>query len=203
MKERHLQILTFIYSNIQSQGFPPTVREICEAVNLSSTSTVHGHLSQLEKQGYLLRNATKPRAMEITDKGLELLGVNAQGIPMIGTVTAGQPITAVEDIEDYFPVPPTLKNQSESLFMLKIRGDSMIEAGILDGDYVIVRQEVSAQNGDIVIAMTDEGEATCKRFFKEDGHIRLQPENESLDPIILPDVQILGHVISLFREHTY
>lgn len=203
MKERHLQILKCIYSNIQSQGFPPTVREICEAVNLSSTSTVHGHLSQLEKQGYLLRNATKPRAMEITDKGLELLGVSSQGIPMIGTVTAGQPITAIEEIEDYFPIPPTLKNQSESLFMLKIRGDSMIEAGILDGDFVIVRQELSANNGDIVIAMTDEGEATCKRFFKEDGYIRLQPENHSLEPIILPDVQILGRVISLFREHTY
>lgn len=203
MKERHLQILKRIYSNIQSQGFPPTVREICEAVNLSSTSTVHGHLSQLEKQGYLLRNATKPRAMEITDKGLTLLGVSNQGIPMIGTVTAGQPITAIEEIEDYFPIPPTLQNQSESLFMLKIRGDSMIEAGILDGDYVIVRQESTAKNGDIVIAMTDEGEATCKRFFKEDGYIRLQPENHSLEPIILTDVQILGRVISLFREHTY
>lgn len=203
MKERHLQILHFIYDNIQSQGYPPTVREICEAVNLSSTSTVHGHLSQLEKQGYLLKNATKPRAMEITDKGLQLLGVNTQGIPMIGTVTAGQPITAVEDIEDYFPIPPTLKNQSETLFMLKIRGDSMIEAGILDGDHVIVRQEASAKNGDIVIAMTNEGEATCKRFFKEDGYIRLQPENLTMEPIILPDVQILGKVISLFREHTY
>jgi repressor LexA len=203
MKERQLQILQFIYSNIQSQGFPPTVREICEAVNLSSTSTVHGHLSQLEKNGYLLRNATKPRAMEITDKGLDLLGINIHGIPMIGTVTAGQPITAVEDIEDYFPVPPTLKNQSETLFMLKIRGDSMIQAGILDGDYVIVRQESTAKNGDIVIAMTDEGEATCKRFFKEKGHIRLQPENDTLEPIILPDVQILGKVISLYREHTY
>ncbi|OYQ66752.1 transcriptional repressor LexA [Aerococcus sp. 1KP-2016] len=203
MKERQLQILQFIYSNIQSQGFPPTVREICEAVNLSSTSTVHGHLSQLEKNGYLLRNATKPRAMEITDKGLDLLGINIHGIPMIGIVTAGQPITAVEDIEDYFPVPPTLKNQSETLFMLKIRGDSMIQAGILDGDYVIVRQESTAKNGDIVIAMTDEGEATCKRFFKEKGHIRLQPENDTLEPIILPDVQILGKVISLYREHTY
>ncbi|RPA62423.1 transcriptional repressor LexA [Aerococcus agrisoli] len=203
MKERQLQILQFIYSNIQSQGFPPTVREICEAVNLSSTSTVHGHLSQLEKNGYLLRNATKPRAMEITDKGLDLLGVNVHGIPMIGTVTAGQPITAVEDIEDYFPVPPMLKNQSETLFMLRIRGDSMIQAGILDGDYVIVRQEATAKNGDIVIAMTEEGEATCKRFFKEKGHIRLQPENDTLEPIILPDVQILGKVISLYREHTY
>lgn len=203
MKDRPLQILRYVYDAVAAHGYPPTVRELCEAVNLSSTSTVHRHLSNLEEKGYIIKDSTKPRALEITDKGLSLLGINHLGIPMIGTVTAGNPITAIEEVEAYFPVPPTLKDSEEDLFMLKIRGDSMIETGILDGDYVIVKKQSDAANGEIVIAMTDEGEATCKRFYREDDHIRLQPENTAFDPIILPNCQILGKVISLYREHTF
>lgn len=202
MKDRPLQILRFVYDAVEAHGYPPTVREICEAVNLSSTSTVHRHLSNLEANGFIFKDSTKPRALEITQKGLSLLGVNHRGIPMIGTVTAGNPITAIEDIEEYFPVPPGLKDNEENLFMLKIRGDSMINAGILNGDYVIVRKQNDAVNGEIIIAMTEEEEATCKRFYREDDQVRLQPENTAFDPIILPNCQILGKVISLYREHT-
>ncbi|AMB94824.1 transcriptional repressor LexA [Aerococcus sanguinicola] len=203
MRERQLQILRYIFDCVDDKGYPPTVREICDAVGLASTSTVHGHLNRLEEGGYLFKDSTKPRALEITQKGLDKLGINTRGIPMLGTVTAGQPITAYEDIEGYFPKPPHLAESDEDLFMLKIRGDSMIEAGILNGDYVLVRQQQSAENGEIVIAMTDADEATCKRFFKEDGHIRLQPENHEMAPIILDNCTILGKVISLFREHTF
>ncbi|MDO4669892.1 MAG: transcriptional repressor LexA [Aerococcus sp.] len=202
MKERQLQILQCIYRNVQDKGYPPTVREICDAVGLVSTSTVHRHLTNLENDGYLFKDSTKPRALEITEKGLEVLGVKSSpGIPMLGTVTAGEPIMAIEDIEGYFPVPPELDGSDAPLFMLQIRGDSMIEAGILDGDYVIVRQQSTAENGQIVIAMTEEEEATCKRFYKEADHFRLQPENETMAPIILNQVSILGRVISLYREH--
>lgn len=203
MKDRPLQILRFIHEAVKQHGYPPTVREICEAVNLSSTSTVHRHLSNLEGDGYIFKDSTKPRALEITDKGLSILGVNHRGIPMIGTVTAGNPITAIEEIEEYFPVPPGLNDKEEDLFMLKIRGESMIKAGILNGDYVIVRRQNDAQNGEIVIAMTEEDEATCKRFYREDDYVRLEPENEAFSSIILPNVLILGKVISLYREHTF
>ena len=198
---RQEDILRFIHEQVTAKGYPPTVREIGEAVNLSSTSTVHGHLSRLEKKGLLQRDPTKPRAIELTEAGLEKIGIQAETIPMLGVVTAGEPILAVEEASDFFPVPPNLSNDIGSLFMLTIRGESMINLGILDGDNVIVRQQRDAQNGDVVIAMTDENEATCKRFFREDGHIRLQPENDYMEPIILPNVTILGQVVGLYRPH--
>jgi repressor LexA len=157
-------------------------------------------LSRLEKKGLILRDPTKPRAIELTSSGLEKIDVQPASIPMLGVVTAGEPILAVEDASDFFPIPPDLANSTGSLFMLTIRGESMINAGILDGDQVIVRKQQSAQNGDIVIAMTDEDEATCKRFYKEKNYIRLQPENDYLEPIILPDVTILGLVVGLYRH---
>lgn len=198
-ENRQIEILKFIHTRVTEKGYPPTVREIGEAVQLSSTSTVHGHLSRLEKKGLILRDPTKPRAIELTASGLEKIDVQPASIPMLGVVTAGEPILAVEDASDFFPIPPDLANSTGSLFMLTIRGESMINAGILDGDQVIVRKQQSAQNGDIVIAMTDEDEATCKRFYKEKNYIRLQPENDYLEPIILPDVTILGLVVGLYR----
>lgn len=199
-ENRQIEILKFIHTRVTEKGYPPTVREIGEAVQLSSTSTVHGHLSRLEKKGLILRDPTKPRAIELTASGLEKIDVQQASIPMLGVVTAGEPILAVEDASDFFPIPPDLANSTGSLFMLTIRGESMINAGILDGDQVIVRKQQSAQNGDIVIAMTDEDEATCKRFYKEKNYIRLQPENDYLEPIILPDVTILGLVVGLYRH---
>ncbi len=199
-ENRQIEILKFIHTRVTEKGYPPTVREIGEAVQLSSTSTVHGHLSRLEKKGLILRDPTKPRAIELTASGLEKIDVQPASIPMLGVVTAGEPILAVEDASDFFPIPPDLANSTGSLFMLTIRGESMITAGILDGDQVIVRKQQSAQTGDIVIAMTDEDEATCKRFYKEKNYIRLQPENDYLDPIILPDVTILGLVVGLYRH---
>ena len=199
-ENRQIEILKFIHTRVTEKGYPPTVREIGEAVQLSSTSTVHGHLSRLEKKGLILRDPTKPRAIELTASGLEKIDVQPASIPMLGVVTAGEPILAVEDASDFFPIPPDLANSTGSLFMLTIRGESMINAGILDGDQVIVRKQQSAQNGDIVIAMTDEDEATCKRFYKEKNYIRLQPENDYLEPIILPDVTILGLVVGLYRR---
>lgn len=201
VSSKQLEVLQYIYDTVSDRGYPPTVREIGAAVNLSSTSTVHGHLSRLEKKGLLDRDPTKPRAIEVTAEGLEELGIKKQAIPVLGVVTAGEPILAVEEATDYFPLPPELNVDDNNLFMLTIRGESMINAGILNGDQVIVRQQRDAKNGDIVIAMTEQDEATCKRFFKEDGHIRLQPENDTMAPIILPDVTILGKVVSLYRSH--
>ncbi|UUV98995.1 transcriptional repressor LexA [Vagococcus luciliae] len=198
---RQLDVLKYIHEQVEKKGYPPTVREIGTAVNLSSTSTVHGHLSRLEKKGLITRDPTKPRAIELTNEGLKMIGVNSPFIPMLGVVTAGEPILAVEEASDFFPLPPDLKYEENSLFMLTIRGDSMINAGIFDGDHVIVRKQSSAINGEIVIAMTDENEATCKRFFKEKNHIRLQPENDTLEPIILNSVAILGKVVGLYRNH--
>ena len=199
-ENRQIEILKFIHTRVTEKGYPPTVREIGEAVQLSSTSTVHGHLSRLEKKGLILRDPTKPRAIELTASGLEKIDVQPASIPMLGVVTAGEPILAVEDASDFFPIPPDLANSTGSLFMLTIRGESMINAGILDGDQVIVRKQQSAQNGDIVIAMTDEDEATCNRFYKAKNYIRLQPVNDDLEPIILPDVTILGLVVGLYRH---
>ena len=198
---RQLDVLKYIHEQVEEKGYPPTVREIGTAVNLSSTSTVHGHLSRLEKKGLITRDPTKPRAIELTNEGLKMIGVNSPFIPMLGVVTAGEPILAVEEASDFFPLPPDLKYEENSLFMLTIRGESMINAGIFDGDHVIVRKQSTAVNGEIVIAMTDENEATCKRFFKEESHIRLQPENDSLEPIILNNVSILGKVVGLYRNH--
>lgn len=201
-ENRQLEVLKFIHERVNSKGYPPTVREIGEAVQLSSTSTVHGHLSRLEKKGLILRDPTKPRAIELTPLGLETIGESPQdkSIPLLGVVTAGEPILAVEDASDFFPIPPNLINDSGQLFMLTIRGESMINAGILDGDQVIIRKQDIARNGDIVIAMTDDDEATCKRFYKENNYIRLQPENDFMEPIILPNVKILGLVVGLYRH---
>ncbi|APT17892.1 repressor lexA [Amylolactobacillus amylotrophicus DSM 20534] len=199
-ENKQIEILRFIYEAVEDRGFPPTVREIGQSVGLSSTSTVHGHLERLERKGYLVKDATKPRAIEVTDLGRELIGAKQKSIPMIGVVTAGQPILAVEDITDYFPVPPELENSDDEYFMLTVHGESMINMGILDGDNVIVKKQSSANNGDVVVAMTDEDEATIKRFYKENGHYRLQPENDYMDPIILDSVQILGKLVSLYRQ---
>ena len=198
---RQIEVLQYIYEEVQEKGYPPTVREIGNAVKLSSTSTVHGHLSRLEKNGFIQRDPTKPRAIELTQSGLDKLGIMSDKMPLLGTVTAGAPILAVEEATDYFPVPPDLKSASGSLFMLKIRGESMIDAGIFDGDSVIIRKQATAENGDIVIAMTDDDEATCKRFYKENNYYRLQPENASMEPIILDSVLILGKVVGLYRNH--
>ncbi|GAB2483647.1 transcriptional repressor LexA [Alkalibacterium psychrotolerans] len=201
--EKQFEILQYIYEQAKKKGYPPTVREIGEATALSSTSTVHGHLARLEKNGFILRDPSKPRAIEFTKNGLDKLGISEDEgkIPLLGVVTAGEPILAVEEATDYFPIPTDLEIDKGNLFMLTIRGDSMMNVGILDGDQVIVRKQETANNGDIVIAMTDEDEATCKRFFKEKNHIRLQPENDSMDPIILSNVSILGKVTSLYRSH--
>lgn len=198
---RQIEVLQYIYEQVKEKGFPPTVREIGQAVSLSSTSTVHGHLSRLEKNGFIHRDPSKPRTIELTSAGLTQLGVGLNKIPLLGTVTAGEPILAVEEATDFFPIPPNLEYENDSLFMLTIRGESMINAGIFDGDEVIVRKQASADNGDIVIAMTTEDEATCKRFFIEKDHYRLQPENDTMSPIILQEVSILGKVIGLYRSH--
>lgn len=201
-KNKQVQILHYIWEKVNEHGYPPTVREIGEAVNLSSTSTVHGHIARLEKKGLLVKDPSKPRALEVTSAGMELLGVepDQKQIPVLGTVTAGEPILAVEEATDYFPLPPNLANNDQALFMLQIRGESMINAGILNGDYVIIRKQNTADNGEIVIAMTDENEATCKRFYRESDHYRLQPENDSMAPIILTQVSILGKVVGLYRN---
>ena len=198
---RQLEILRYIYDTVERRGFPPTVREICAAVKLSSTSTVHGHLARLERKGLLIKDATKPRALEITDEGKKELGIKPKKIPVVGVVTAGQPILAVQDIDEYFPLPPDLENDAGELFMLKVHGESMINAGILNGDSVIVRKQNTANNGEIVVAMTDENEATVKRFYKENDHYRLQPENDTMAPIILSKVSILGKVVGLYRNN--
>lgn len=202
-EKRQVAVLRYIYNCVVERGYPPTVREIGREVNLSSTSTVHGHLSKLENKGFIKRDPTKPRAIEVTAEGMDFLGVNPRdnnnSIPLVGVVTAGEPILAEQNITGEFPVPPDLKS-SHGLFMLTIHGESMINAGILNGDQVIVRQQSTADNGDIVIAMTDLNEATCKRFFKEKDHIRLQPENDTMSPIILSDVHILGKVVGLYRD---
>lgn len=195
---RQRQVLDYIKEQVRRKGYPPSVREIGEAVGLSSSSTVHGHLARLEEKGLIRRDPTKPRAIEVLgDDGLYPQRHPTVMVPLVGKVTAGEPILAVENIEDQFPMPAQLV-QGENVFMLTVRGDSMIEAGIFDGDYVLVRQQSSADNGDIVVALIGE-EATVKRFFRERDHIRLQPENSRLEPIRVRDVQILGKVIGLFR----
>ena len=201
LSKRQLDILTFIKEEVKSKGYPPSVREIGEAVGLASSSTVHGHLARLETKGLIRRDPTKPRAIEVLDEEeLNIPKSAVMNVPVIGKVTAGLPITAVENVEEYFPLPETFAAPDEQVFMLEIMGESMIDAGILDKDYVIVRQQSSANNGDIVVAMTEEDEATVKRFYKEDTHFRLQPENPSMEPIILQNVSILGKVIGVFRN---
>ncbi len=200
LSEKQMCILNFIKNEIITKGYPPAVREICKAVNLKSTSTVHGHLSKLEDKGYIRRDPTKPRAIEILDKDQDEIFTRKEivNVPIIGKVTAGQPILAVENIEDTFPVPVDFVDNN-SAFMLSVSGKSMIEAGILDGDYVLVKQQNIASNGDIVVALLED-EATVKTFYKEKDHIRLQPQNSSMEPIISKDVKILGKVIGVFRR---
>ena len=197
LSDKQQQILEFIKRRILDKGYPPAVREICEAVNLRSTSSVHSHLETQERKGYIHRDPTKPRAIEITDDDFNLARREIINIPVVGTVTAGEPILAVENIEEYFPMLPN-HISNKNTFMLHVRGESMINAGIFDGDMVIVEQQPTADNGDIVVAMIEDS-ATVKRFYKEDGNIRLQPENDTMDPIIVPDCVILGKVIGVFR----
>ncbi|MBN8234541.1 transcriptional repressor LexA [Halobacillus kuroshimensis] len=201
LSKRQQEILDFIKEQVLLKGYPPSVREIGQSVGLASSSTVHGHLSRLEKKGYIRRDPTKPRAIEVIEleEDHSIPRGEATYAPVIGKVTAGSPITAVENIEEYVPLPDTLAGSEDNTFVLIVQGESMIEAGILDGDMVIVRQQQTAQNGDIVVAMTEEEEATVKRFFKEKNHIRLQPENATMEPIILNDVSILGRVVGLYR----
>ncbi|AKO93656.1 MULTISPECIES: transcriptional repressor LexA [Priestia] len=202
LSKRQQQILSHIKECVKLKGYPPSVREIGEAVGLASSSTVHGHLARLESKGLIRRDPTKPRAIEILDldQTNDVQKNNVINVPVIGKVTAGQPITAIENIEEYFPLPDKYAAPDEHVFMLEIVGDSMIEAGILNGDMVIVRQQQTASNGDIVVAMTEENEATVKRFFKEENYIRLQPENATMAPIILNNVSILGKVIGVYRS---
>jgi repressor LexA len=196
---RQTKILDFIKLEIRKKGYPPAVREIGEAVGLLSSSTVHGHLQTLEEKGYIRRDPTKPRAIEILDSSSDILEANkVVHIPIVGRVTAGQPILAEENIESTFPLPADLVRQ-DNVFMLKVQGESMIGAGILDGDFIIVRQQNEARNGEIVVALIGD-EATVKRFFKERTLIRLQPENPTMEPIYSQDVSILGKVIGVFRS---
>lgn len=203
LSKRQQAILEFIVKEVREKGYPPSVREIGDAVGLASSSTVHGHLAKLEKKGYIRRDPSKPRAIEVLDR--EMSHADSQPevvhIPIVGKVTAGLPITAIENVETYFPVPKLMAPNESTVFMLLVRGDSMINAGIQDRDYVIVRQQHTANNGEIVVAMTEEHEATVKRFYKERDHIRLQPENPAMEPIRLPHVTILGKVIGLFRQY--
>lgn len=203
LSPRQQAILNYIKQEVREKGYPPSVREIGEAVGLASSSTVHGHLSRLEKKGLIRRDPTKPRAIEVLDPEMEKvpdISLNTVLVPLIGKVTAGEPITAVENVEEYFSLPRRTIGPDDSVFLLSVRGDSMINVGILDGDYVLVRQQQSAENGDIIVAMTEDNEATVKRFYKEKDTIRLQPENDEMEPIILSKVTILGKVIGLYRE---
>lgn len=206
LTDRQSQILDFIRADVHRKGFPPSVREIGEAVGLSSSSTVHSHLAALESKGFIRRDPSKPRALEVldyrdTDRAVDYGQVVA--VPLVGQVAAGAPILAAENIEATIPLPAEMSG--EQTFILRVRGESMIDAGILDGDFVVVRQQSTANNGDIVVAMIDdpisgEPESTVKRFFRESDRVRLQPENAALDPIYVRDVQILGKVITLFRR---
>jgi repressor LexA len=197
ISNKQREILEYIKSEILNKGYPPAVREICEAVDLKSTSSVHSHLETLEKNGYIRRDPTKPRAIEIIDDNFNLTRREVVNVPIIGYVAAGAPILAVENIEGYFPIPAEFMPNQDS-FMLKVKGESMINAGILDGDSVLVKQQPNADNGDMVVALVEDS-ATVKTFYKEDGHIRLQPENDSMDPIILDDCTIIGKVFGVFR----
>ncbi len=198
ISSKQREILEYIKQEILQRGFPPAVREICEAVGLKSTSSVHAHLETLERSGYIRRDPSKPRTIEILDDEFNLLRREVVNVPLVGTVAAGQPILAQEHIENYIPIPAEYMPAEQS-FMLRVKGESMIGAGILDGDCVLVKQTASASNGDIVVALVDDS-ATVKTFYREKDHIRLQPENDSMDPIIVHDeASILGKVFGVFR----
>lgn len=201
ISKKQMEILDYIKEKVHAKGYPPSVREICEAVNLKSTSTVHGHLTKLEDLGFIRRDLTKPRAIEIlgdNDFDIEELHPETNYIPVVGQVTAGVPILAVENIEEEFPMPASMTSNGD-FFMLRVKGDSMIEAGILDRDYVLVKQQAEAINGQIVVAMVEDS-ATVKRFFKESNRFRLQPENQSMSPIYANEVSVLGIVKGVFRK---
>jgi repressor LexA len=208
LTERQRQILDFLTSYLDAHGYPPTVREIGEAVGLASPSTVHAHLANLERAGLIRRDPTKPRALELVDRRTRPQPAEAAGdvhrLPLVGEIAAGGPLLAEENVEDYLAVPETLARGDGEEFLLRVKGESMVQAGILDGDYVVVRRQQDAQNGDVVAALVgaDESadEATVKRFFREDGRVRLQPENDALEPIYADHVQILGKVIGVFRR---
>lgn len=191
------EILDYIKSQILERGFPPAVRDICEAVHLKSTSSVHSHLETLEKNGYIRRDSTKPRAIEILDEAFNFTRREMVNVPIVGRVAAGEPLLAEQNIEEYFPIPMEFMPNKQT-FLLKVCGESMINAGILNGDYVLAQEENTAHNGDMVVAMIEDG-ATVKTFYKEEGVVRLQPENDFMDPIIVPDCTILGKVIGVFR----
>lgn len=191
------EILEFMKSQILEKGYPPSVREICEAVRLRSTSSVHAHLETLEKNGYIRRDPTKPRAIEITDDEFGITRRDMVNIPIVGTVAAGQPILATENIMDYFPVPVDMMPNKE-LFMLRVKGDSMINMGIYEGDNLIVARQNTASNGEVVVALVEDS-ATVKRFYKENGHYRLQPENDAMEPIIVDQCEVIGKVVGLIR----
>lgn len=197
ISDKQREILDYIKTEILNKGYPPTVRDICEAVKLKSTSSVHSHLETLEKNGYIRRDPTKPRAIEIVDDNFNLTRREVVNVPMIGRVAAGQPILAVENIESYFPISAEFMPNAES-FMLRVQGESMINAGIFDGDNILVEKCDTAHNGEMVVALVDDS-ATVKTFYKEGDHIRLQPENDFMDPIIVPDCKILGKVFGVFR----
>ena len=197
ISSKQQEILDYIKDEILKRGYPPAVREICEAVHLKSTSSVHAHLEPLEKNGYIRRDPTKPRAIEICDDNFQMVRTEMVSIPVVGRVAAGAPILAEENIESYFPIPADMVPRGES-FMLKVKGDSMINAGIFSGDQIFVNACNTASNGDMVVALIDDS-ATVKTFYKEEGHIRLQPENDEMDPIIVEDCQILGKVYGVLR----
>ena len=207
LKDRQQQILKYMKDEIRAKGYPPTVREICSALGIKSTSTVHKAIETLVKQGYIIKDPSKPRALMVVDNDEDSAPPSYAAevsetveIPVIGRIAAGTPILAEENVEDHFPVPARFLH-GKTNFMLNVRGESMIEAGIMDGDYILVEQQNTANNGDMVVAMIDgfESEATVKTFYKENGHIRLQPENSSMSPIIVNDVTILGKVRGVFR----
>ncbi|MCI8876969.1 MAG: transcriptional repressor LexA [Lachnospiraceae bacterium] len=197
ISQKQKEILEYIKQEIQKKGYPPAVREICEAVHLKSTSSVHSHLETLEKNGYIRRDPTKPRAIEIMDDTFNLTRREVVNVPMVGRVAAGEPILATENVENYFPIPAEFM-PNEKTFMLKVKGESMINAGIFDGDNILVKQQSTASNGDMVVALVEDS-ATVKTFYKEEGHYRLQPENDTMDPIIVEQVDILGKVFGVFR----
>lgn len=197
ISNKQQEILNYIKEEILKRGYPPSVREICEAVRLKSTSSVHSHLETLEKNGYIRRDPTKPRAIEICDDNFQMVRTEMVSLPVVGQVAAGTPILAEENIDSYFPVPAELLPKGQS-FVLNVKGDSMINAGIFNGDRIFVNVCQTASNGDMVVALIDDS-ATVKTFYKEEGHIRLQPENDTMDPIIVDDCQILGKVFGVFR----
>lgn len=199
ISQKQKEILEYIKQEILNKGYPPAVREICEAVHLKSTSSVHSHLETLEKNGYIRRDPTKPRAIEIMDDTFNLTRREVVNVPMVGRVAAGEPILASENVESYFPIPAEFM-PNEKTFMLKVKGESMINAGIFDGDNILVKQQSTASNGDMVVALVEDS-ATVKTYYKEDGHYRLQPENDTMEPIIVDkdQLEILGKVFGVFR----